>query len=239
MPDPRGKGGLDRFLRYLVLFFVCVMVGVVAANMLPSADRDTAAVETVPYSRFVALVQDRTVTEAAISGNRIDAVLDGGRKITTLAPYDPALLPRLLEAGTLVEVAAPADHPVEAVLMWLPLLGMAGFAFYLYRRNHGPATRLVARRPASGGVPIRFTDVVGIDEVKSEIHELVDYLEDPRKFAEIGARIPKGVLLAGGPGVGKTLIARAIAGEAGVPFFAASGAEFVEMFVGVGAKRVR
>jgi cell division protease FtsH len=239
MPDPRGKNGPDGFLRYLAVFFVCVVLGMVAANTLFPAPGTGPVVESVPYSRLVAEIESARVLEATIDGRRVQAMLDGGQRIVATAPDDPTLVPRLLQSGASVTVAEPAPDLLAAALTWLPALLVAGVMIFIYRRTHGATARPQARRVSTRVTSVRFDDVAGIDEVKAELAELVDYLADPSRFAAIGAKIPKGVLLAGGPGVGKTLIARAIAGEAGVPFFAASGAEFVEMFVGVGAKRVR
>jgi cell division protease FtsH len=240
MLNPRGKGGLDGFLRYVAVFFVGVMLAVVAANTLLPGGDPAPSVETVSYSAFVAEVHQRRVARATLDGGRIRATLEGGGGIATVAPADATLVPRLLEAGAAVDVREPASDLSRAVLLWLPMLLLAGVAIYLHQRAQvGSPGRARARRADPGALRVRFDDVAGIDEVKAEVAELVDYLKAPGKFAAIGAMIPKGVLLAGAPGVGKTLIARAVAGEAGVPFFAASGAEFVEMFVGVGAKRVR
>jgi cell division protease FtsH len=239
MPDPRGKNGFDGFLRYLAVFFVCVILGMVAANTLFTGPGDGPVVEVVPYSRLHAEVEGDRVIEATIDGPRIRATLDNGQRIVATVPDDPLLVGRLLRSGAAVTVAESAPDLLGTVLAWVPALLLAGVMIWIFQRTHGGPARAQPRRPVSGPMSVRFDDVAGIDEVKAELGELVDYLQDPARFVAIGAKIPRGVLLAGGPGVGKTLIARAIAGEAGVPFFAASGAEFVEMFVGVGAKRVR
>ncbi|MEK0084455.1 ATP-dependent zinc metalloprotease FtsH [Benzoatithermus flavus] len=238
MPDPRGRNGFDGFLRYLAVFFVCVILGMVAANTLfPAASAPTF--ETVPYSRLHAEIESEHVLEATIEGSKVRAILDNGQRIVATAPDDATLIPRLLRIGAVVTVAEPGIDLLGIVLTWLPALLLAGVMVWIYQRTHGAVARPQSRRPTMRATNVRFDDVAGIDEVKAELSELVDYLKDPSRFAAIGAKIPRGVLLAGSPGVGKTLIARAVAGEAGVPFFAASGAEFVEMFVGVGAKRVR
>src|ERR1700686_753580 len=208
-------------------------------------------VETIPYSQFEQLLTENKISEVLVGAETIKgtlkAPLPDGRKLFYTVRVDPQLADKLKEHGVTI-TGAPSSSFLSAILSWvLPI-----FIFYLIW-TYG--IRRMAERQGFGGLmaigksrakvyvetdtKVTFRDVAGVDEAKSELQEVVAFLRDPKSFGRLGARIPKGVLLIGPPGTGKTLLARAVAGEASVPYFSISGAEFVEMFVGVGAARVR
>ena len=208
-------------------------------------------VETIPYSQFEQLLDENKISEVLVGSETIQGTLKepfpDGRKLFSTIRVDPALAGKLSAHGVKV-TGVPSSNFLSTILSWaLPI-----FAFYLIW-TYG--FRRMAERQGFGGLmtigksrakvyvetdtKVTFRDVAGVDEAKSELQEVVSFLRDPKSFGRLGARIPRGVLLVGPPGTGKTLLARAVAGEAGVPFFSISGSEFVEMFVGVGAARVR
>ncbi|MCL4768249.1 MAG: ATP-dependent metallopeptidase FtsH/Yme1/Tma family protein, partial [Hyphomicrobiaceae bacterium] len=203
----------------------------------------------IPYSEFLNAVESRTVSEVMIQGNRISGKFsDNGLAFTTYAPEDPGLVERLRQQN--IKIAArPSDEDVPSFLSvlvsWFPmLLLIAVWVFFMRQMQSGSGramgfgkskAKLLTERHGR----VTFEDVAGVDEAKIDLQEIVEFLRDPQKFQRLGGRIPRGCLLVGPPGTGKTLIARAVAGEANVPFFTISGSDFVEMFVGVGASRVR
>ncbi len=200
---------------------------------------------SMSYSEFVGMVEKGQVIKVTIQGNKITGVSSGGN-FKTYAPRDPDLIKLLLAHGVNV-VAKPEDDSswLQVFLSWVPMLILIGiWIFFMRQMQIGGGKALSfgksrARLVTDSHKKVTFEDVAGIDEAKEELWEIVEFLKDPKKFTRLGGRIPKGVLLVGSPGTGKTLLARAIAGEAGVPFFSISGSDFVEMFVGVGASRVR
>ncbi|MCL6451535.1 MAG: AAA family ATPase, partial [Acetobacteraceae bacterium] len=182
------------------------------------------------------------------SGNSVSGKLKDGTEFVTVLPNDPSIYAVLRDKKVPTSFQLPAQAPWWTTLLStvLPVLLVVGAFFIIMQQTQGGGNRVMqfgksrARlHSASDGKRVTFKDVAGVDEVVEELQEIVDYLKHPRKYMELGARIPKGVLLFGAPGTGKTLVARAVAGEAGVPFFSISGSDFVEMFVGVGAARVR
>jgi cell division protease FtsH len=218
--------------------------------------------ETVDYSRFKALVEEGAISRVVIAPHELRGIAaaqpaaegakDGAdataaqRQVVYVTPRvdDPELVPLLEKRG--VAYTGAAEGPaLGSILQWVFTLVAFGFLwFWLLRSRAGPGTALSfgrsrAKLIATEDVGVSFADVAGVDEAKEELEEVVEFLREPQRFAQIGARIPKGVLLVGPPGTGKTLLARAIAGEAGVPFYSLTGSDFVEMFVGVGAARVR
>lgn len=207
-------------------------------------------IETVPYSDFLASINDKKIDSVMIDGDRIEAKLKDAQKdkpstLVTVKPDDPALVQRLVQAGIRFE-AARNSTLWNNLLSWIaPVLLMAGFWWFVIVRmgkTQGQFLKIgksKAKIYVERELKIRFSDVAGVPEAKRELQELVDFLKDPSKFGRLGGRMPKGLLLVGPPGTGKTLLARAVAGEAGVPFFSINGSEFVEMFVGLGAARVR
>ena len=200
------------------------------------------------YSDFLAAVDRQQITDVTIQGSTIRGHFNDGRAFSTYAPNDPGLVGKLTDRNVRVS-AAPVEeamHPLLSILAsWFPFLVLIGVWIFFMRQMQSGGGRAMgfgksrARLLTEKVGRVTFDDVAGIDEAKSELEEVVEFLRDPQKFQRLGGKIPKGVLLVGPPGTGKTLLARAIAGEANVPFFTISGSDFVEMFVGVGASRVR
>ena len=206
-------------------------------------------VDNLPFSDFLASVDSGEVRDVAIKGNVITSHFRDGRIFSTYAPDDPSLITQLIIKGVRIN-AFPADDNVpsfwEILISWFPMLLLIGVWIFFMRQMQGGGggkamgfgkskARLLTEKKGR----VTFDDVAGIDEAKQELEEIVEFLKNPPKFQRLGGKIPKGCLLIGPPGTGKTLLARAIAGEANVPFFTISGSDFVEMFVGVGASRVR
>ncbi|MFN3868501.1 MAG: ATP-dependent zinc metalloprotease FtsH [Hyphomicrobiaceae bacterium] len=203
----------------------------------------------ISYSKFLADVESGKISEVTLSGNRISGKLrDGNGTFSTYAPEDPGLVERLRSKG--VEFAAkPNDEDVPSImsllLSWFPMLLLIGVWIFFMRQMQSGSGRAMGFGKSKAKLlterhgRVTFDDVAGVDEAKGDLVEIVEFLRDPQKFQRLGGRIPRGCLLVGPPGTGKTLIARAVAGEANVPFFTISGSDFVEMFVGVGASRVR
>jgi cell division protease FtsH len=202
----------------------------------------------IPYSTFLADVQGGQIDKVTIKGRTITGVRKDGRSFSTYAPNDPNLIDKLDKTGVIID-AAPADDGSPSLLniliSWFPMLLLIGVWIFFMRQMQGGGGKAMgfgkskARLLTERAGRVTFDDVAGIEEAKQELEEVVEFLRDPQKFQRLGGKIPKGVLLVGPPGTGKTLLARAIAGEANVPFFTISGSDFVEMFVGVGASRVR
>jgi len=208
----------------------------------------TAARDAIPYSEFLNKVDDGSIRQVVIGKNSITGRI-GDRAFRTNAPAsDPTLVPKLRERGVAFSVEPEPTTSLWMLLLYqsLPFLLILGIAFFVMRqmqKNAGSGAmgfgRSKAKLLTEKHGRVTFDDVAGIDEAREELQEIVEFLKDPTKFARLGGKIPKGALLVGSPGTGKTLLARAIAGEANVPFFTISGSDFVEMFVGVGASRVR
>lgn len=203
---------------------------------------------SITYSEFWSSVEKGAINKVSIQGEEISGIGQDGRPFKTVAPSDAGLIPMLRDADVDISVKRPEETPwyVTIFISWFPMLLLIGVWIFFMRQmqmgGKGGALsfgKTRAKLQGEGEVKVTFKDVAGIDEAKEELEEIIDFLRDPQKFTKLGGRIPKGVLLAGSPGTGKTLLARAIAGEAGVPFFTISGSDFVEMFVGVGASRVR
>ena len=202
----------------------------------------------LPYSEFLSQVKLNNINDVTIQENNIVGHFQTGEAFTTYAPNDPALITKLTDSGVKV-TAAPLDERVSPILgmllNWLPMLLFIGVWIFFMRQMQGgkggamgfgkSKAKLLTEKQGK----ITFEDVAGVDEAKDELEEIIEFLKNPQKFQKLGGKIPKGVLLVGPPGTGKTLLARAVAGEANVPFFTISGSDFVEMFVGVGASRVR
>ncbi|MFZ1802276.1 MAG: ATP-dependent zinc metalloprotease FtsH [Nitrospira sp.] len=202
--------------------------------------------EQVIFSEFMMKLDKGDVGKVVIRGHHISGVLKDNSRLRTYSADYPDLVQVLREKDVQIEVKPPEESPwyMSFLMTWGPIAFFLGFWLFLMRRMQGgnAALSLVksrARLLTDDRKKVTFADVAGIDEVKEEVQETVEFLKDPRKFQKLGGRIPKGVLVVGPPGTGKTLLAKAIAGEAGVPFFSISGSDFVEMFVGVGASRVR
>jgi cell division protease FtsH len=208
----------------------------------------SAAADGIAYSEFLNRVEEGSVKEVAIGKEIISGKFTNDEAFRTYAPQDPQLVDRLKEKGVAFSAEPEQQTSVWLILLYqsLPFLLILGIAFFVMRqmqKNAGSGAmgfgKSKAKLLTEKQGRVTFADVAGIDEAREELEEIVDFLKDPTKFARLGGKIPKGALLVGSPGTGKTLLARAIAGEANVPFFTISGSDFVEMFVGVGASRVR
>ncbi|MDE2971320.1 MAG: ATP-dependent zinc metalloprotease FtsH [Acidobacteriota bacterium] len=202
------------------------------------------------FTQFMQRVEEDKVTDVRISGTGAGSEITGtdveGKSFKTFAPEMEGLVSTLLDRGINVEADDASRTPwIVTLLSWLPILLIVGLFFFLIRQMQAPGNRAMsfgrsrAKLTSNQQKKVTFKDVAGVDEPKEELQEIIDFLKEPQKFQRLGGRIPKGVLLMGPPGTGKTLLARAISGEANVPFFTISGSDFVEMFVGVGASRVR
>ena len=199
----------------------------------------------IPYSDFLSELDAGRISSVTIKGLNIEGVFSDGRTFNTYDPQDPDLVKKLLDKKVKLS-SDPNDGMLLKIFinLFLPILLFFGIWFFVFRQVQSGGNRALSFGKSKAKLngqktKVTFDDVAGIDEAKSELEEIVDFLKDPRKFKRLGGKIPKGVLLVGPPGTGKTLLAKAIAGEANVPFFSISGSEFVEMFVGVGASRVR
>ena len=202
----------------------------------------------VPFSEFLKNIEDGRVVQVEIQGNNIEGLLSDGTVFSTYAPNDPNLVEKLTSKGVSI-TASPLEDKMPSLLgvllSWFPMLLLIGVWIFFMRQMQGGRGGAMgfgkskAKLLSEARGKVTFNDVAGIDEAKEEVEEIIEFLKDPRKFRRLGGKIPKGALLIGPPGTGKTLLARAIAGEANVPFFTISGSDFVEMFVGVGASRVR
>jgi cell division protease FtsH len=202
----------------------------------------------ISYSDFINSVESGAITKVSIEGDQITGTLRGGNDFKTVTPDDSELIPMLRKNGVDISVKEKEDTPwyVTILVSWFPMLLLIGvWIFFMRQMQMGGGRgalsfgKTKAKLMEKGETKVTFKDVAGIEEAKEELSEIIDFLKDPKKFTRLGGRIPKGVLLMGAPGTGKTLLAKAIAGEAEVPFFTISGSDFVEMFVGVGASRVR
>ena len=247
-PGDGGNNGSGNPWMKSLLIWVGILLALAMFVTMFDGRTSTAGGNTVAYSKFLDQVDEGTVMDVAISRDIITGTYSSGDKFRTYPIQDPTLVPHLREKN--VTIAAKPD---EGTSMWmlllyqsLPFLLFLGIAFFVLKqmqKNTGGGAmgfgKSRARMLTQKEGKVTFDDVAGIDEARSELTEIVDFLKDPTKFARLGGKIPKGALLVGSPGTGKTLLARAIAGEAGVPFFTISGSDFVEMFVGVGASRVR
>ena len=199
------------------------------------------------YSDFIASVESGSISQVIVQGDKISGT-SGGLPFRTVAPAtDTELIPFLRDAGVNISVKQKEETPwyITILVSWFPMLLLIGVWIFFMKQMQGGGGKAMSfgrskhKVMGQDDTKVTFKDVAGIDEAKEELSEIIDFLKDPKKFTRLGGRIPKGVLLAGAPGTGKTLLAKAIAGEAEVPFFSISGSDFVEMFVGVGASRVR
>jgi len=232
----------------LAIWVVVALVLVIVFNMFEGGKRDVKTAN-VAYSEFLKLVESDNISDVSIVGRTITGHLDDGTKFSTYTPpNDPSLIDKLTRKNVIIK-SAPEEEAVSPLLglflNWLPMLLFIGIWIFFMRQMQGGGSRTLgfgrskAKLLTEKQGKVTFKDVAGVDEAKEELEEVVEYLKNPIKFQRLGGKIPKGVLLVGPPGTGKTLIARAVAGEANVPFFTISGSDFVEMFVGVGASRVR
>lgn len=236
---------MSKFVRNVSLYLLIIIVAVSIIDALTSNKTDKSKIS---YTNFMSQVQQKKVDAVQITADHaIVGQLKDGTSFTSYAPTDAALLPALRDADVNV-IAKPPEQPswwMNMLTAVLPILVLIAVWFFIMQQTQGGGGRVMnfgkshAKMHGEGKIKVTFKDVAGEDEAKEELAEIVEFLRNPSKYNAIGAKIPKGVLLFGPPGTGKTLLARAVAGEAGVPFFSISGSDFVEMFVGVGASRVR
>jgi cell division protease FtsH len=227
---------------------VWLVIGLILMTVFNQFNNRQVTQSAMEYSQFIDEVKEGRITKVVMEGRTLKATTVDGRKITSYAPPDLWLVSDLLKSGVKVE-AKPDEEPsflMSLFISWFPMLLLIGVWVFFMRQMQGGGKggafsfgKSRARMTDESQNVVTFADVAGCDEAKEEVQEIVDFLRDPTKFQKLGGRIPKGILMVGNPGTGKTLLAKAIAGEAKVPFFSISGSDFVEMFVGVGAARVR
>ncbi|PID39961.1 MAG: cell division protein FtsH [Proteobacteria bacterium] len=235
---------MNPFYKNLALWLVITLMMAMLYNLF---NQQQLAQNDISYSEFLARVEADQVASVTIQGQEIRVTDINRNQFKIYAPHDPALIQRLKDKGIVINAKPPAESPwyMSVLVSWFPMMVLIGVWIFFMRQMQSGGGKAMsfgksrARLLSDQQEKVTFEDVAGIDEAKEELGEVVDFLRDPKKFTRLGGRIPKGVLLMGPPGTGKTLLARAIAGEAGVPFFSISGSDFVEMFVGVGASRVR
>ncbi len=235
---------MNTFYKNLSMWLVIGLTMILLFNLFNKPPQQHVEIS---YSDFVNSVETGAISKVDMEGDQITGTLRGGNDFRTTAPDDSELIPMLRRNGVDISVKQKEDTPwyVTILVSWFPMLLLIGvWIFFMRQMQMGGRGALSfgktrARLMEKGETKVTFKDVAGIEEAKEELSEIIDFLKDPKKFTRLGGRIPKGVLLAGAPGTGKTLLAKAIAGEAEVPFFTISGSDFVEMFVGVGASRVR
>jgi cell division protease FtsH len=237
--------GLNNLIKNVAIWLVIALVLMTVFNQFSTRQASQKAVE---YSQFIEEVKQGRIAKVTIEGRMLKGVKSTGERFTTYSPSDPWLVSDLLKNGVIIE-AKPEEEPsllMNIFVSWFPMLLLIGVWIFFMRQMQGGGRggafsfgKSRARMLDESNNTITFTDVAGCEEAKEEVAELVEFLRDPSKFQKLGGRIPRGVLMVGNPGTGKTLLAKAIAGEAKVPFFTISGSDFVEMFVGVGAARVR
>ncbi len=236
---------MNDMAKNLMLWVVIALVLMMVFNNFGNQPTTTQSLE---YSEFINAVQQGRVERVMIDGRTIRGINQDGSHFTTYNPGDNGLMKDLLDNRVKVDARPPEQQSLlmQIFISWFPMLLLFGILFFFMRQMQGGGGRGAlsfgksrARMIEEDQVKVTFADVAGVDEAKEEVAELVDFLRDPGKFQNLGGKIPRGVLMVGSPGTGKTLLAKAIAGEAKVPFFTISGSDFVEMFVGVGASRVR
>ena len=235
---------MNKFFRNVGFYLLIIII---AISIIDYYSSKTTTKTEVSYSAFLKQVEDQKVERVTIVDNTIRGKLKDGQEFTLVTPNDPALINILREKKIDIKAEQPPQPPWWTTLFssLLPMLLLIGVWFFIMQQTQGGGSKVMsfgksrAKLHNEEKIKVTFDDVAGAEEAKEELEEVVEFLKHPKKFNDLGARIPKGVLLFGPPGTGKTLLARAVAGEAGVPFFSISGSDFVEMFVGVGASRVR
>ncbi|MGE0604722.1 MAG: ATP-dependent zinc metalloprotease FtsH, partial [Xanthobacteraceae bacterium] len=234
-------------LRNFALWVIIVLL-LLALFSLFQNPTQRQATNDISFSQLLTEVDNGKVRDVVIQGHEITGTFTDGRQFQTYAPNDPSLISRLYGKNVSITAKPQGEQVpwfVSLLISWLPFIALIGVWIFLSRQMQGAGGKAMgfgksrAKMLTEAHGRVTFEDVAGVDEAKSDLEEIVEFLRDPGKFQRLGGRIPRGVLLVGPPGTGKTLIARAVAGEANVPFFTISGSDFVEMFVGVGASRVR
>ena len=238
---------MKNFSKNIALWLIIGLLLIALFNLFQGTSNNRAS-KTISFSDFIAATDSGRISEVIIRGNEVEGFFEDGRSFKTYSPNYPNLVDKLNENGVKIN-AEPSDkrmHPLLSILIsWFPMLLLIGVWIFFMRQMQSGGGKAMGFGKSKAKLlsekigKITFNDVAGIDEAKQELEEVVEFLKDPQKFSKLGGKIPTGALLIGPPGTGKTLLARAIAGEAEVPFFSISGSDFVEMFVGVGASRVR
>lgn len=235
---------MNPFYKNLALWLVVTLMMIMLYNLFNQQQMSEAKLS---YTEFLSMVEDERVAEVIIQGQELIITDSNRNRFKLYAPQDSELIGILRKKGVSIKAQPPNESPwyMSILVSWFPMIVLIGiWIFFMRQMQSGGGKALSfgksrARLQSNQSAKVTFEDVAGIDEAKEELGEIVEFLRDPKKFTRLGGRIPKGVLLMGPPGTGKTLLGRAIAGEAEVPFFSISGSDFVEMFVGVGASRVR
>ncbi|MDY0190109.1 MAG: ATP-dependent zinc metalloprotease FtsH [Desulfuromonas sp.] len=235
---------MNQFYKNIALWLVISLVMILLFNMMTQQEQKK---ESISYTAFTSALENDKVQQVVIQGPNLEGEYKDGTHFKTFAPSDPTLISELRQRDIVIEAKPEEDRSfwMTMLVSWGPILLLIAVWIFFMRQMQGGGGKAMnfgksrARLLSDTQGMVTFKDVAGVDEAKEELEEIVSFLKDPKKFTRLGGRIPKGVLLVGSPGTGKTLLARAIAGEADVPFFTISGSDFVEMFVGVGASRVR
>ena len=235
---------MNKFFRNVGFYLLIIII---AISIIDYYSSKTTTKTEVSYTAFLKQVEDQKVERVTIVDNTIRGKMKDGQEFSLVTPNDPTLINTLREKKIDIKAEQPPQPPWWTTLLssLLPMLLLIGVWFFIMQQTQGGGSKVMsfgksrAKLHNEEKIKVTFADVAGAEEAKEELEEVVEFLKHPKKFNDLGARIPKGVLLFGPPGTGKTLLARAVAGEAGVPFFSISGSDFVDMFVGVGASRVR
>ena len=235
---------LNPFYKNLALWLVITLMMIMLYNLFNQQNQPETHIS---YTSFLAMVENEQIAEVVIQGQELIVTDTGRNRFKIFAPQDPDMISFLRSKGVAINAKPPAESPwyMSVLISWFPMILLIGVWIFFMRQMQAGGGKAMsfgksrARLQSDQQEKVTFEDVAGIDEAKEELGEIVEFLREPKKFTRLGGRIPKGVLLMGQPGTGKTLLARAIAGEADVPFYSISGSDFVEMFVGVGASRVR
>jgi cell division protease FtsH len=235
---------LNPFYKNLALWLVITLMMIMLYNLFNQQNQPETSIS---YTSFLSMVENEQIAEVVIQGQELIVTDTGRNRFKIFAPQDPDMISFLRSKGVAINAKPPAESPwyMSVLISWFPMILLIGVWIFFMRQMQAGGGKAMsfgksrARLQTDQQEKVTFEDVAGIDEAKEELGEIVEFLREPKKFTRLGGRIPKGVLLMGQPGTGKTLLARAIAGEANVPFYSISGSDFVEMFVGVGASRVR
>ncbi len=235
---------MNPFYKNMALWIVIILMMLMLYSLF---NPQNIAETSISYTDFLAMVEDERVTDVVMQGQELYITDLNNKHYKVYTPHDSDLIPNLRKKGVVINAKPPRENPwyMSMLISWFPILILIGvWVFFMRQMQSGGGKAMSfgksrARLLSDQLAKVTFEDVAGIDEAKEELGEIVEFLREPKKYTRLGGRIPKGVLLMGSPGTGKTLLARAIAGEADVPFFSISGSDFVEMFVGVGASRVR
>ena len=239
----KGGNTLNKFFRNVSFYLIIIII---AISIIDYYSAKTNVKQEISYSQFMKQIEQKQIKKVTIVDNFISGKTEEGKDFTTIAPRDNSLIKELRDNQVEIKAELPPQRPwwTSIFSSILPMLLLVGVWFFIMQQTQGGGGRVMSfgksrAKLYDDKVKVTFADVAGAEESKQELQEVVEFLKSPKKFNDLGARIPKGVLLFGPPGTGKTLLAKAVAGEAGVPFFSISGSDFVEMFVGVGASRVR